>query len=259
MTTPEISTSIRKTGRRIVNRILRPFGVQIYREVLVERSRRATYAGGLAMLKKAGFDPKTVIDVGVASGTMELYEAFPTARHVLIDPLEEARPFLEEIKRKFAHVEYILAAAGDAPGTLELNVHPDIARSSAYWESDYDPAVVEKRRVPAVTIDQIRREKNLEGPILLKVDVQGGELKVLEGAAETLNDVECIVLETSLYEFFKGGPLVSGVVDYMQRIGFAVQDVWSLQYRNDGTLLMIDFAFVRTNGMFRTVHRFRGE
>ena len=31
--------------------------------------------------------PKTVIDVGVADGTPELYAAFPSAYHVLIDPL----------------------------------------------------------------------------------------------------------------------------------------------------------------------------
>src|SRR5262245_52875429 len=53
------------------------------------RGARANMAEALRHLKERGFTPRTVIDVGVARGTDDLYEAFPDAKHLLIEPLGE--------------------------------------------------------------------------------------------------------------------------------------------------------------------------
>jgi len=246
----------RSALRKLVNSVLQPLGIQVAQRKFIERSHRITYRGALSYLKKLGFNPETVIDVGVGYGTMELYEAFPRARHILIEPLEEARASIESIARRFPHVEHTMAAATRRSGQTTINVHPDIARSSVYWESDYDPNIVTSRKVKAVTIDQVFREKRLRGLILLKIDVQGAELDVLAGAKETLKQTECVVLETSLYQFFEGGPLIADIIEHMEKISFVVFDVWALQYRNDGTLLMIDFAFVRKRGVIRGPDKF---
>ena len=251
------AVSVPRRLARILNAVLRPLGVELRRREAEDRARRATYAGGLEHLKRAGFQPRTVIDVGVADGTPALYRAFPDARHVLIEPVEECRPHLDAIKRKFRHVEYVIAAAAREPGRLVINIHQDVARSSAYWESDYTAASVTRRAVTAVTLDQLRRERAIEGPILLKIDVQGAELDVLAGAQDTLADTECVVLETSLFEFFRGAPLIDQIVAYMSERGFAVYDVLALQYRPfDGALMMVDLAFVKTNSFLRRLHRF---
>lgn len=249
---------IRGRVGRLVNLALRPLGVSIHRRAVVDRARRATYAGALAHVKRLGFAPRTVIDVGLADGTPALYEAYPDARHVLIEPVEEARPYLEALARRYPKVEYVIAAAARYPGSVKINVHRDIARSSLYWESDYTPDSVTPREVAAVTLDQVRRERELAPPILLKIDVQGAELEVLAGATETLRDTEYVVLETSLFEFFPGAPLVAEIVDYMRRHGFVIYDVLALQYRPlDGAMSMLDLAFVKSAGAFRRVHRFQ--
>jgi FkbM family methyltransferase len=243
-----------------INAILRPAGFELHRRSAWDRVRRATYEGGLEHLNRRGFVPRTVIDVGVARGTPALYETFPEARFLLIDPLEESRPYMERIVRGLPRASYVLAAAGRQPGNMLFNAHPEIERSSAYWESDYLRTDVATRTVPAVTLDQMKSEKKLEGPFLLKIDVQGAEIDVLEGSTEILRDTECILLETSLFEFFDGAPLAVEVVEYMNRIGYSIYDVWALQYRpHDDALIMIDFAFVKTSGRFRALHRFHPE
>ncbi|MBI2404294.1 MAG: FkbM family methyltransferase [Gemmatimonadetes bacterium] len=242
---------------RLTNAILRPLGLGVHRLADWDRARRATYGGAFEHLKRVGFVPRTVIDVGVADGTMDLYRAFPDARHVLVEPVEECRRYLHAICRQFPRVEYVLAAAAREPGRLVINVHQDVARSSAYWESDYLPGCVTTREVPAVTLDQIRRERALEPPMLLKIDVQGAELDVLAGADRTLDDTEYVVLETSLFEFFRGGPLLDEVIRYLSSRGFAVYDVLALQYRPfDGALTMVDVGFVKAGGALRRLHRF---
>ena len=177
---------------------------------------------------------------------------------MLIEPLHEARPFLQSISRQFPYVDYIVAAAAGKPGNVVLNVHPEMARTSEYWESDYAPGSVAPREVPAVTLDQVTHDRDLAPPLLVKIDVQGAELEVLAGAEHTLEKTECVVMETSLLEFFRGAPLAAEVVDYMNRHGFVIYDVWALQYRpHDGALTMLDIAFVKANGAFRSLHRSR--
>ena len=240
-----------------MNSALRLVGLGLYRLEVPNRLRRATQAGAFEQLKRLGFDPRTVIDVGVAHGTPALYQAFPDARHLLIEPVEECTPFLEAIARQFRQVEYILAAAARHPGRSMINVHRDVNLSSTFWQSDYRRDDVTTREVRAIAIDQVRLERSLEPPFLLKIDVEGAELDVLAGAAETLKDSEYVLLEVSLFEFFKGAPLIAAVVEYMNRQGFVIYDVVSLMYRPlDGALSMVELGFVKAAGRFRGEHRF---
>jgi FkbM family methyltransferase len=249
---------IRPAIRRLVDSMLVPWNLAIGDKRSVEVGRRTTHRAALEHAKRTGFEPRTVIDVGVADGTPELYAAFPDSRIVLVEPMAEAEGHLRAIASRYPRVEYVLAAAAARTGRVKLHVPHDIARASRYWESDFVPATVTEREVPAITIDQLRREKGLQGPMLLKVDVQGAELDVLEGARETLEDAEYVILESSFFQFFPEGPLVGDLVEYMGRRGFALYDLMGIQHRPlDGAISMVDAAFVKASGRFRQTHRFQ--
>ena len=248
----------RASVRTLVDSMLSPWDLAIGARRSVVGGRRATFGAALAHAKRVGLEPRTVIDVGVADGTPELYEAFPESRIVLIEPMAEVEDRLRAIASRYRHVEYVLAAAAAHAGRLKLHVPRDHARASRYWESDFVPDTVVHREVPAVTLDQVRREKGLEGPVLLKVDVQGAELDVLDGAPETLEDAEYVILESSFFRFFRGGPLIGDVVEYMGRRGFVLYDLMGIHQRPlDGAISMVDAAFVKASGSLRRVHRFQ--
>jgi hypothetical protein len=56
-----------------------------------------------------GLAPRTVIDVGTADGTYSLHQSFPRARHLLIEPLVEFEPYLQQIAHTY-DADYVLAA-----------------------------------------------------------------------------------------------------------------------------------------------------
>ena len=203
-----------------------------------------------------GFGPATVIDVGVAYGTPELYEAFPAARHLLIEPLEEYAEALGLIARRHG-AELVLAAAGPEPGTATINVHRAPALSStlgAWRNGDADSTA---REVPVVRVDDAVAERELPAPYLLKVDVEGAELRVLDGAQRVLEQTELVLLEVSLFELVPGSPLLHDVVAYMRERGFVVYELYGGHVRPlDGALAMINVAFAREDGSLRREHSY---
>ena len=92
---------------------------------------------------------------------------------------------------------------------------------------------------------------------MIKVDVQGAEIEVLNGATEVLADTELLLLEVSLFAFMKESPELFEVVSYMKELGFVVYDIYGGHSRPlDGALGQCDIAFVKEQGMFRNDHRY---
>ena len=238
---------------RLVRDVFRACGFSIHRK----GKPSTTMAEALDHISDLGFRPRTVIDVGVAYGTFELYERFPKSKHLLIEPLREYERVLQRICGMYDG-DYVLAVARDKPGIAVLNVHHVLAGSSVFKETDGSQIDGTPRKVPAITVDSLCREKNLRGPYLIKADVQGAELKVLDGVKETFKDTEVIILEVSLFQFYEGGPQFFDVVLYMKEHGFVVYDFFGGNNRPlDGALAQVDTVFVKENGKFRKQHAFR--
>ncbi|MET0342847.1 MAG: FkbM family methyltransferase [Polyangiales bacterium] len=247
--------SVLDAVKRTVQRTLSRAGYQLVRHE--NPSQRATQRGVLLRAKQLGLAPATVIDVGVADGTPALYETFPDARLLLLEPLVEYRDALERIVRAHPGASYELAAASASRGSVTLNVHPDLFGSSLYLEREDSDVNGVPRTVPTVTVDDACAARGLKGPYLIKVDVQGAELDVLRGATRTLRETALVLLEVSLLEFFEGGPVMADVLAFMAEQEFCAYDLCDLSYRPlDGAMSQLDVAFVRKTGALRRHHTY---
>lgn len=218
---------------------------------------RGTQAGSLAHLVRLGAVPRTVIDVGAAGGTPAVQAAFPQAKHLLVEPLVEFRDRLGALAATLADAEVVLAAAGASEGHIVLNVHPDLFGSSPLLEAEKTDVNGFTRTVRQTTVDAMVREAGAAGPYFLKVDTQGYELAVLDGASHVLTDTLAVLLEVSLFQFFTGGPQLAEVVSAMFRRGFVVYDVIDHAYRPlDGALAQADIVFVPESGPLRRHHEY---
>ena len=95
----------------------------------------------------------------------------------------------------------------------------------------------------------------MKGLYIVKVDVQGAELQVLDGASTTLKDAELVILEVSFFRFADGFPEFYDVIDYMKKRGFVAYEVFGGHNRPlDGARTQVDIAFVKEDGRFRSSH-----
>jgi FkbM family methyltransferase len=234
---------------------------EIPEEATVQGSDMTRTRGSLdesyALLRDLGFNPLTVIDVGVASGTPALYTTFPKAYFLLVEPLSVFEPQLRTILERYRG-SYVLAAAGDHTGRVSFNVHSRYLEGSSMYKEAMGPeADGEEIEVPLVRLDDVVKERALSGPFLIKVDVQGAELKVLEGAPATLSHAEAVVLEVSLFQFMKGAPELHDVVAFMKARDLVTFDIilgWNRPL--DNALGQVDIVFVKEDGCFRQDHSF---
>lgn len=72
----------------------------------------------------------------------------------------------------------------------------------------------------ATTLDRLLADDVISPAQFIKLDVQGGELRILDGADRALQSCLAAVLEVSFAEIYKGQPLFGDVQTYMQDRGF---------------------------------------
>lgn len=234
-----------------LRQILRIFGVRLRAGIPVSRDMDSI----CRHLNELGFNPKTIVDVGVADGTLELYRHFKSPYLVLVEPMVEFKSSIEAILQRYAGEAHFVAA-GAEDGSVEFGVGSDA--SAFHNAKPVLDGAVSSRTVPSRRLDTIM--KNPVGPIMLKIDVEGFELAVIDGATDLLKNVEVAILETRLFDVIGGTSIFAQVCARMAAEGYEVYDIIDMIARPlDGALVLCDIVFVRHGSALRSDPRYETE
>ena len=108
---------------------------------------------------------------------------FPEAEIFLIEASEDRRDDLMK-----TGLSYMIATAGAKPETIEFYDIPGKKANSRFKELSED--YVSDTPVKKVTYPVDMLMEGLPAVSMMKIDTQGSELKVIEGAGNVLKDVE---------------------------------------------------------------------
>lgn len=93
----------------------------------------------------------------------------------------------------------------------------------------------------------VRASPLLHAPYLLKIDVQGFELEVLEGAIGILPDVAVILCEVNTVPFYAGQAGFEQIYGFMHQHNFRLVDIGEpIRAQATGEVLYFDVAFLKT-------------
>ncbi len=211
------------------------------------KAQKLSHRNALARLKSLGFEPAVVYDIGAYRGgwTRLAAEVFPGAQFVLFEANGDHAGELASSGRR-----HVIAALGESDGGTRAFHVPrqgDVTGASLYIENTahYAHANLQVREVEAVRLDTLVARETLPPPDLIKIDVQGAELEVLAGAAETLRGVAALVVEVSFLDYNKGGPLAAQVIGAIDRLGFKCADLCEVHRGSGNFVLQLDLLFVR--------------
>jgi FkbM family methyltransferase len=200
-------------------------------------------------LKQAGFRPTLIFDVGASHGGWSFYvsNVFSEARFHLFEPLIDFKPYYEENTTRILQqrpkfvLHKVALGVSEGPTQIFSDAAGYGASTLAKTTSEYLP---ESFTIEVKRLDNLVTTLQLPGPDLIKMDVQGSELLVLEGSGDFLNDIKIIQLEG----WFDRGygpstPLLHEIKSYLNAKGFALFEFGAPYYTATHELYSIDVFF----------------
>lgn len=98
--------------------------------------------------------------------------------------------------------------------------------------------------MPLVRLDDYIPRANVPPPDLMKLDVQGFELEVLNGGRHALAHATAVICEVSFIEFYKGQPLFADLATFLNEHQF-VPHAFARTMPTGRPLGQTDVLFVR--------------
>ncbi len=233
-----------------LQRIMRSIGLDLRRY----RPEASEFGRLSSMLTFHGID--LVLDVGANTGQFarSLRKAGYKQWMVSFEPLSTAHTQLVQTSRNDSKW-YIAprAAIGDREGAIEMHIAGNSVSSSALEmldsHADAAPgsAYIGSERVPLSQLDTMAcNYLKPETRLFVKIDTQGYEDRVLDGATEILREARGLQLELSLVPLYQGQKLFHDLVERLRTLGFSIWAIWpGFCDPHTGRMLQVDAIFFR--------------
>lgn len=200
----------------------------------------------------------TVFDIGANEGqfALGLIKRGFAGRLVSFEPMSAAHARLRQLVVK--HDNWKLAdalALGSENGEAQINISANSVSSSllpiedSHARAEPGSIYIGTEKIRVARLDDIVEDyADSEERLFLKIDTQGFESRVLDGAPQTLARSAGVLLEMTLVELYSGQPLWDELLARMRAAGF---DVWAIDRGFtdpvSGRTLQCDVTFFRTD------------
>jgi FkbM family methyltransferase len=171
---------------------------------------------------------KTILDIGANEGQFaeEIYDIFPEAKIYSFEPLAETyEKLVDNFKLKNRVYTYNIGlgeedesklfylSSGTASSSLLKmgNLHKNLFPHSSS---------ITEQTVTIKKLDNVIQGIHFQDNLLIKIDVQGAEDKVIRGGLETLSKAKIVVTEVSYTTLYEEQPLFKDIFSLLDKLDF---------------------------------------
>jgi FkbM family methyltransferase len=199
-----------------------------------------------------------VLDVGANRGQyrrfLREFVEFP-GTILSFEPVPKLHRRLTRAAEDDPHWHIFPFALGARAETTSLNImraddlssflEPDTSHTDRFRDSNttVEEARVEVRRLRDI-FPKLRERFGLKRPYL-KMDTQGFDLKVIEGAGSVLSEIVALQTEASVLPLYEGMPRYGETIEHLEGRGFELSGVWPIT--TDESMRLIEFDCVMVN------------
>lgn len=200
------------------------------------------------------YDIDTVLDIGANAGQygMLMRTIKYKGRIVSFEPLSSAFQQLQKNSKNDKSWTVNNYALGDKSESAQINVAGNSFSSSlldikdVHVESAPESQYTHTEEIEVKTLDMVFSEFcSAENKVMVKIDTQGFEKNVIDGAVNSLPKVKLLQLEMSLVELYENEMLFDEMVAYLKERGFTLISL-EPGFANpaSGELLQVDGIFL---------------
>ncbi len=195
----------------------------------------------------------TVLDVGANKGQFSALSRhlWPTATIHAFEPLDKEARGMASLFSSDPRCHVHHTALADAAGESTFHVSSSRASSSLLGigpqqvEIWPQTAEAETITVKVERIDRLLDVEEILRPCLLKLDVQGAELLVLDGADGLFKAIDHVYLEVSFVELYIGQDLFPEIFSRMAACNYEIANIAELTHDRLGRLVQANVLFSR--------------
>jgi FkbM family methyltransferase len=198
----------------------------------------------LSLLKKY-FTPNSILDIGANIGQFynECKEIFPNSYYYLI----EGNDYCEENLTGLG-VDFSISLLSDSEKDVDFYLRKNeikctgnsIYREKTPFFTDEEITIIRKK---TNTLNNLIPDKTFD---LIKIDVQGSEIDIINGGMDIINKTKGIILEVSLVEYNENSPMKNQVIEFMDKIGFYPAEILgTIGHPITHELIQEDLLFLR--------------
>ena len=233
-----------------IKKLLNKFGIEITR-YLPNASFEAQI---VAAMRKVKID--VLFDIGANTGqfSLQMRDKGYSGEIISFEPLTSAREKLNLQASKDANwIVHERTAIGDYNGITDINISKNSVSSSilpmlkSHSDAEKNSMYIKTEKTPIITLDSVA-DSYLDkySNLFIKIDTQGYESKVLDGAFKTLKRAKGVLCELSLIPLYEGQDILIDIILRLEKEGFVL---WSLNrgFTNisDGRTLQVDGVFLK--------------
>lgn len=196
-----------------------------------------------------------VLDVGANTGQYgrQLRELGYQGRIISFEPLTSAYQQLRKTAHSDSAWSVLNVALGERDHSCDINVSGNLQSSSfcqilaSHVEAAPAARTIGTEAVNIQTLDSLFNQLCAgQDHIFLKVDTQGYEREVLNGANRALESIDTIQLEMSLIPLYRGEMLFPAMIEHLAKKGFQLVSLEpGFSNSSTGQLLQVDGIFHR--------------
>ncbi|MFN6038882.1 MAG: FkbM family methyltransferase, partial [Bacteroidota bacterium] len=198
-------------------------------------------------------DSGAILDIGAADGQTCIYFSytFQGSKIIGFEPLNESYHTALENTKHHKNIEIRNIALSDMVGSSNLSVSTN-SLSSSLSEININEV---KKSNPGLSLmmNPVREEqievslldhqtKNIDDILLIKIDTQGTELKILQNGIETLSKTRFVLIEMNNNRFYNPTCQYYEVDFFLRSQGFVLVDCFVI-YRPNGKMNEYDALY----------------
>lgn len=201
-------------------------------------------------IKNLGFDPKHIVDVGANRGTWtrNALQYFPDAHYTMFEPQAYLSASFSDLLKN-PKIKFYAKGAGPCSGMMDLTTSErDDSFSFSFSKEEAQARGRTQVKAPVVALDEFLPTLSLPQPDLVKIDAEGWDLEVLQGAENTIGNAQVVLMEAAVMsKAFTNS--VAKTTQAMGDRGFCVFDITDLnRTQKHNALWLIELAFVKQGG-----------
>lgn len=210
-------------------------------------------------LRLVGENAKVIFDVGANTGqtSREYLPLFPKATIHAFEPFPDSHGALQELSRQEPRVVCHQLAIANFSGTTEFFGNRNPVTNSMLRSSDRAAELVGPGHLEAVetievrctTLDEFCEQARIDSIDILKLDIQGSELRALQGASGLLSrhKAALVYAECLFVPLYEGQGWYWEIAGLLEEYGYRLFDFYNFTYADDGQLRWGDAIFLPHN------------